>query len=33
VWDGMFELAMTVASSGSPLQGNAPKPAPPRRPG
>ena len=30
-WDGMFELAMIVASSGSPLQRNAPaaKPTPP----
>jgi DNA polymerase III subunit delta len=31
-WDGMFELAMTIASSGSPLQGNAPAAAPAKRP-
>src|SRR5471032_3295320 len=31
-WDGMFELAMTVASSGSPLQRNTPAPASAKRP-
>jgi DNA polymerase III subunit delta len=30
-WDGMFELAMAVAHSGGPLQGNTPAPARPRR--
>jgi DNA polymerase-3 subunit delta len=31
-WDGMFELAMTIASSGSPLKGSAPAAAPAKRP-
>ena len=30
-WDGMFELAMTIAHSGSPSQGAAPAPGRPRR--
>jgi DNA polymerase-3 subunit delta len=30
-WDGMFELAMTVAHSGNPSPGKAPAPARPRR--